>query len=165
MTCKYTKFLDCSIFCFFIFLLFCICRTIHIRFAYGLKTSVKKSLIFFKLPITLRTSILALDGGLYGEKVWKKRLIKIWKSGKKLYLCTPFEKRAYVKGQSSYEYWRIWLKKSIFFEKRFGSLKIMRTFAAPFEKRALARDEDKFIEKTDYCTRSKYREIQFIEKR
>ena len=34
----------------------------------------------------------------------------------------------------------------------------MRTFAAPFEKRALARDEDKFIEKTDYCTRSKYRE-------
>ena len=37
----------------------------------------------------------------------------------------------------------------------------MRTFAAPFEKRATK----KFIEKTDYCTRSKYREKQFIEKR
>ena len=30
----------------------------------------------------------------------------------------------------------------------------MRTFAAPFEKRVYK----KFIEKTDYCTRSKYRE-------
>ena len=30
----------------------------------------------------------------------------------------------------------------------------MRTFAAPFEKRVY----NKFIEKTDYCTRSKYRE-------
>ena len=30
----------------------------------------------------------------------------------------------------------------------------MRTFAAPFEKREI----EKFIEKTDYCTRSKYRE-------
>ena len=30
----------------------------------------------------------------------------------------------------------------------------MRTFAAPFEKR----EDEKFIEKTDYCTRSKYRE-------
>ena len=29
----------------------------------------------------------------------------------------------------------------------------MRTFAAPYEKR-----DKKFIEKTDYCTRSKYRE-------
>ena len=44
------------------------------------------------------------------------------------------------------------------FKKKFGSLKIMRTFAAPFEKRVLAREDDKFIEKTDYCTRSKYRE-------
>ena len=34
----------------------------------------------------------------------------------------------------------------------------MRTFAAPFEKRVLARENEKFIEKTDYCTRSKYRE-------
>ena len=34
----------------------------------------------------------------------------------------------------------------------------MRTFAAPFEKRVLAREYEKFIEKTDYCTRSKYRE-------
>ena len=42
----------------------------------------------------------------------------------------------------------------------------MRTFAAPFEKRVLERGVRKFIEKTDYCTRSKYREkIQFIEKR
>ena len=40
------------------------------------------------------------------------------------------------------------------FAKRFGELKIMRTFAPPFEKRATK----KFIEKTDYCTRSKYRE-------
>ena len=30
----------------------------------------------------------------------------------------------------------------------------MSTFATPFEKRVY----DKFIEKTDYCTRSKYRE-------
>ena len=35
------------------------------------------------------------------------------------------------------------------FSKRFGSLKIMRTFAAPFEKRVLARENEKFIEKTD----------------
>ena len=41
----------------------------------------------------------------------------------------------------------------------------MRTFAAPFEKRVLERGIEKFIEKTDYCTRSKYREKQFIEKR
>ena len=34
----------------------------------------------------------------------------------------------------------------------------MRTFASPFEKRDLEREFDKFIEKTDYCTRSKYRE-------
>ena len=34
----------------------------------------------------------------------------------------------------------------------------MRTFAAPFEKREKKRVEKKFIEKTDYCTRSKYRE-------
>ena len=34
----------------------------------------------------------------------------------------------------------------------------MRTFASPFEKRDLERGFDKFIEKTDYCTRSKYRE-------
>ena len=40
------------------------------------------------------------------------------------------------------------------FAKRFGELKIMRTFAAPFGKR----ETEKFIEKTDYCTRSKYRE-------
>ena len=42
--------------------------------------------------------------------------------------------------------------------EKFGSLKIMRTFAAPFEKRVLGRGIEKFIEKTDYCTRSKYRE-------
>ena len=50
---------------------------------------------------------------------------------------------------------RFFLKKV---SKKFGSLKIMRTFAAPFEKRVLAREYEKFIEKTDYCTRSKYRE-------
>ena len=32
--------------------------------------------------------------------------------------------------------------------KKFGSLKIMRTFAAPFEKRVLTRGNEKFIEKT-----------------
>ena len=32
--------------------------------------------------------------------------------------------------------------------KKFGSLKIMRTFAAPFEKRSLVRELRKFIEKT-----------------
>ena len=52
-----------------------------------------------------------------------------------------------------------WRKKNNLknFAKRFGSLKIMRTFAAPFEKREKKRVK-KFIEKTDYCTRSKYRE-------
>jgi hypothetical protein len=34
------------------------------------------------------------------------------------------------------------------FEEKFGSLKIMRTFAAPFEKRVLERGFEKFIEKT-----------------
>ena len=49
-----------------------------------------------------------------------------------------------------------WRKKNNLkiFAKRFGELKIMRTFAAPFGKR----ETEKFIEKTDYCTRSKYRE-------
>ena len=41
----------------------------------------------------------------------------------------------------------------------------MRAFAAPFEKRVLERGNEKFIEKTENCTRSKYREKQFIEKR
>ena len=36
----------------------------------------------------------------------------------------------------------------------------MRTFAAPFEKRVLARGIKKFIEKTVNCTRSKYRETK-----
>ena len=38
----------------------------------------------------------------------------------------------------------------------------MRTFAAPFEKRVLARGIKKFIEKTVNCTRSKYREYNKI---
>ena len=41
----------------------------------------------------------------------------------------------------------------------------MRTFATPFEKRALARvntSKQKFIEKTVNCTRSKYREYNKI---
>ena len=44
----------------------------------------------------------------------------------------------------------------------------MSTFAIPNEKRGtetLQVWNNKFIEKTDYCTRSKYREKQFIEKR
>ena len=37
----------------------------------------------------------------------------------------------------------------------------MRTFATPFEKRALEREKrNKFIEKTVNCTRSKYRETK-----
>jgi hypothetical protein len=49
--------------------------------------------------------------------------------------------------------------------KRFGDLKIMRTFAAPFEKRVLERGLESSLKRLFYCTRSKYREIQFIEKR
>ena len=63
--------------------------------------------------------------------------------------------------ESSLKDWRRNLPEKIFLKKvseKFGSLKIMRTFAAPFEKRVLARGYEKFIEKTDYCTRSKYRE-------
>ena len=44
----------------------------------------------------------------------------------------------------------------------------MSTFAIPNEKRGtqnLRFGAKKFIEKTEYCTRSKYREKQFIEKR
>ena len=45
--------------------------------------------------------------------------------------------------------------------KKFGELKIMRTFATRLRKNG----NNKFIEKTGNCT-SKYREkIQFIEKR
>ena len=40
-------------------------------------------------------------------------------------------------------------KFSKIFQKKFGSLKIMSTFASPFEKRVLARGFKKFIEKTD----------------
>ena len=63
--------------------------------------------------------------------------------------------------ESSLKDWRRNLPEKIFLKKvskKFGSLKIMRTFAAPFGKRVLAREYEKFIEKTDYCTRSKYRE-------
>ena len=49
-------------------------------------------------------------------------------------------------------------KKSKIFPETLAGLKKMRTFAAPFEKRVLERGIGKFIEKTDYCTRSKYRE-------
>ena len=42
----------------------------------------------------------------------------------------------------------------------------MRTFAAPFEKRVLARETEKFIEKTDLLYKKQVpRKIQFIEKR
>ena len=40
------------------------------------------------------------------------------------------------------------------FEEKFGDLKIMRTFAAPFKKRATTSSLKRLI----YCTRSKYRE-------
>ena len=50
--------------------------------------------------------------------------------------------------------------------KKFGSLKIMRTFAAPFEKRVLTRGDEKFIEKTVLLYKKQVpRKIQFIEKR
>ena len=81
----------------------------------------------------------------------------------------PFEKR---RAESSSKDCRIGSirsvsrKKSKIFPETLAGLKKMRTFAAPFEKRVLERGFGKFIEKTDYCTRSKYREkIQFIEKR
>ena len=51
------------------------------------------------------------------------------------------------------------------FAIKFGSFKIMRTFAAPFEKRVLERGFESSLKRLDYCTRSKYREKQFIEKR
>ena len=66
----------------------------------------------------------------------------------------PFEKRAADEAESSYGRLRHENKKLKIFAKKFGGLKIMLTFAAPFEKR----ETEKFIEKTDYCTRSKYRE-------
>ena len=54
---------------------------------------------------------------------------------------------------SSYQDWRmkICFEKVfwIFFHETIADLKIMRTFAAPLEKRVLARETDKFIEKTD----------------
>ena len=46
--------------------------------------------------------------------------------------------------------------------EKLAGLKIMRTFALPIQtgvsKEANNRENNKFIEKTDYCTRSKYRE-------
>ena len=50
-------------------------------------------------------------------------------------------------------------------QKNFGSLKLMRTFAVPFEKRASKEGLRSSLKRLFYCTRSKYREIQFIEKR
>ena len=42
----------------------------------------------------------------------------------------------------------------------------MLTFAAPFKKRVLAREYEKFIEKTDLLYKKQVpRKIQFIEKR
>ena len=74
---------------------------------------------------------------------------KVWRLRKKSYLCTPFEKRVADKAESSDERLAQKEKNLKIFSKRFGSLKIMRTFAAPFEKRVLARENEKFIEKTD----------------
>jgi len=42
--------------------------------------------------------------------------------------------------------------------EKFGSLKIMRTFAAPFEKRSPVRELGSSLKRLFYCTRSKYRE-------
>jgi len=89
---------------------------------------------------------------------------KIWRLIKKSYLCTPFEKRVCRKGKSSLKSWQE-NKISKIFEKKFGSLKIMPTFAAPFEKRVLERGFGSSLKRLFYCTRSKYREKQFIEKR
>ena len=51
--------------------------------------------------------------------------------------------------------------------KKFGGKEKKRTFAIPNEKRVNKTSSlvNKFIEKTENCTRSKYREKQFIEKR
>ena len=42
--------------------------------------------------------------------------------------------------------------------KKFGGYKKVRIFAAHLRGNLLGNGKDKFIEKTDYCTRSKYRE-------
>ena len=56
-------------------------------------------------------------------------------------------------------FFSFFVKKS---QKKLAGLKIMRTFALPIQtgvlKEANNRENNKFIEKTDYCTRSKYRE-------
>ena len=52
---------------------------------------------------------------------------------KSLTFALPFEKRVADKAESSWKDWRR-NKNSKNFAKRFGSLKIMRTFAAPFKK-------------------------------
>jgi hypothetical protein len=52
-------------------------------------------------------------------------------------------------------------KKSKKEKEKFGGKEKMSTFAIPNEKRVtqtLVVWQEKFIEKTDYCTRSKYRE-------
>ena len=41
----------------------------------------------------------------------------------------------------------------------------MRTFAAPFENGSLKEEMRSSLKRLFYCTRSKYREKQFIEKR
>ena len=51
------------------------------------------------------------------------------------------------------------------FAEKFGGKEKSRTFAIPNEKRGtkvLKFGTNKFIEKTDYCTRSKYREYNKI---
>ena len=53
-----------------------------------------------------------------------------------------------VEAGSSYEDWRLKEDFSKIFSKKFGSSKIKRTFATPFEKRVLERGFRKFIEKT-----------------
>ena len=82
----------------------------------------------------------------------------------------PFEKRVADEALSSYQDWRMMICLERFFWKKFhkslAGLKIMRIFAAPFEKRVLAREYKKFIEKTDLLYKKQVpRKIQFIEKR
>ena len=80
----------------------------------------------------------------------------------------PFEKRVADEAESSWKDWRMDLIAEKFSEKscrKIWRLKNNAYLCSPDWKRGLERETEKFIEKTEYCTRSKYREKQFIEKR
>ena len=97
----------------------------------------------------------------FSAKKLQKSAGKIWKLIKKSYLCTPIWKT------DGWEFLKRLTrnKKLKNFCKKIWKLKNVSYLCSPVRKRVLAREQEKFIEKTDYCTRSKYREIQFIEKR